>query len=96
MADKAYPSRENCQIVADKNGEPFLHFKENAISAAKGKPAWKISYYGYTDNEKEWMEIYYQREIVEAVFSSIKSTGKLIVFHRYLELPKQFRNTTME
>jgi len=82
MADKAYPSRENCQIVADKNGEPFLHFRGNAIPAAKGKPAWKISYYGYTDNEKEWMEIYYQREIVEAVFSSIKQRWNDFIFSK--------------
>jgi len=76
MADKAYPSRENCQIVDDKNGEPFLHFRENAIPAAKGKPAWKMSYYWYRDNEEEWMAIYHQREIVEAVFSSMKQRWK--------------------
>lgn len=72
MGDKAYPSRDNCQIVADKGGDPYLHFKENATAKAKGKPAWKHSYYEYTENEDEWMDKYHQREIVEAVFSSIK------------------------
>ena len=26
----------NCQAVADKGGEPFLHFKTNATAKAKG------------------------------------------------------------
>jgi transposase len=72
MADKAYPSRDNCQIVADKNGEAYLHFRENTTAASKGKPAWKISYHNYLEHEEEWMETYHKREIVEAVFSSIK------------------------
>ncbi len=70
--DKAYPSRKNCQIVADKGGEPYLLFKDNAGPRAKGYPAWKKSFYKYTENEEEWIEKYNQRQIVEAVFSSIK------------------------
>jgi len=70
--DKAYSSRENCQIVADKKGTPYLCFKSNATGRAKGSQAWKISFHAYTNNPEEWMATYHYRSIVEAVFASIK------------------------
>lgn len=70
--DKAYSSRENCQIVADKKGTPYLCFKSNATGRAKGKSAWKISFHAYTNNPEEWTDTYHYRSIVEAVFASIK------------------------
>ena len=72
MGDGAYSSRENCQLVDDKNGQPFLSFSENATGRAKGCPAWKASFYEFTENEEEWLDEYHDREIVEAVFNSIK------------------------
>jgi transposase len=70
--DKGYSSRKNCQIVADKNGVPYLHFKDNATNKAKGKPAWIISIRAYKKNTEKWLDIYHTRSIVESVFSSIK------------------------
>jgi transposase len=70
--DKGYSSRDNCQIVVDKNGVPYLHFKDNATNKAKGKPAWIISIRAYKKNTKKWLETYHIRSIVESVFSSIK------------------------
>jgi transposase len=72
FGDKAFSSRGNCQIVADKNGVPYLHFKDNATSNAKGKPAWIISFRAYRNNTEEWLSVYHLRSIVESVFSSIK------------------------
>jgi len=72
LGDKAYSSRNNCQIAADKNGVPFLHFKDNVTNYAKGKPAWIISIREYKNNAKEWLSTYHLRSIVESVFSSIK------------------------
>ena len=72
LGDKAYSSRNNCQIAADKNGIPFLHFKDNATNTAKGKPAWIISIREYKNNTEEWLSTYHLRSIVESVFSSIK------------------------
>ncbi|MFW6305735.1 MAG: transposase [Candidatus Saliniplasma sp.] len=80
MADKAYTSRKNCRIVADKNGVPFLHFRENATSSAKGKPAWKISYYQYIDNEEEWIESYHQQKSLKQFFHQSNNGRTILSF----------------
>lgn len=72
FGDKSYSSRKNCQIVADKNGKPYLLFKENATNKAKGKPAWIISIREYKSNKEKWLKIYHLRSIIESVFASIK------------------------
>jgi transposase len=72
FGDKGYSSRNNCQIVADKNGIPYLCFKDNATNKAKGKPAWIISIRAYKNKKEEWLSVYHLRSIVESVFSSIK------------------------
>jgi len=72
FGDKAYSSRNNCQIVADKKGIPYLCFKDNATNYAKGKPAWIISIRSCKRNKEEWLSVYHLRSIVESVFSSIK------------------------
>jgi transposase len=72
FGDKAFSSRNNCQIVVDKNGVPYLLFKDNAKNNAKGKPAWIISIRSYKKNKERWLSVYHLRSIVESVFSSIK------------------------
>ncbi len=72
LADKAYSSRENCTVVHERGGEPYIKFKENATGKAKGSPAWKISFRKYKSDEDAWNEVYHQRSRVESVFSSIK------------------------
>ena len=72
FGDKAYPSRNNYQLVADKNGIPLLCFKDNATNKAKGKPAWIIHIRKYKNDKETWMDTYHLRSIVESVFSSIK------------------------
>jgi transposase len=72
FGDKALSSRRNCQLVADKKGVPYLHFKDNATSKAKGKPAWIISFRAYQKDKEAWLAVYHLRSIVESVFSSIK------------------------
>jgi transposase len=72
FGDKAYPSRRNYQLVVDKNGTPYLCFKENATNKAKGKPAWIIHIRKYKNDKETWLSTYHLRSIVESVFSSIK------------------------
>jgi len=72
FGDKAYPSRSNYQLVADKNGIPYLCFKDNATNKAKGKTAWIINIRKYKNDKETWMNVYHLRSIVESVFSSIK------------------------
>ena len=72
LGDKALSSRNNCQLVADKNGTPYLCFRKNARSNAKGKPAWIISFRAYKNDPETWLAVYHLRSIIESVFSSIK------------------------
>jgi transposase len=72
LGDKAYNSRKNCQLVADRGGIPYLCFKKNVKRIAKGNSAWKISFHNFKRNHEVWMETYHLRSIVESVFSSIK------------------------
>ena len=72
VGDKGYSSRKNCQLVSDKKGTPYLAFKINTTSKAKGYSAWHISFRAYTDNAKKWMTEYHIRSVVESVFASIK------------------------
>ena len=76
FGDKGYSSRGNCQRVADKNGVPYLLFKDNTTSKSKGKPAWIISFRAYRNDTEEWLSVYHLRSIVEGVFSSIKRRWK--------------------
>lgn len=72
LGDIAYSSRVNCQITADKKGIPYLHFKDNVTSKAKGYSAWIISFRSYKKDTEEWLSVYHLRSIIESVFSSIK------------------------
>jgi len=72
FGDKAYSSRRNYQLVVDKNGIPFLCFKDNATNKAKGKPAWIVHIRKYKKDKETWLSAYHFRSIVESVFSSIK------------------------
>jgi len=72
IGDKAYSSRVNCQLVVDKKGKPYLYFKGNVKSTAKGKPAWIISLREFKNDKENWLAVYHLRSIIESVFSSIK------------------------
>ncbi len=72
LGDKALSSRGNCQLVSDKKGVPYLHFRDNATGTAKGKPAWHVSFRAYHQDRRAWLAVYHLRSIVESVFSSIK------------------------
>lgn len=72
IGDKGYSSRKNCQIVADKKGIPYLAFRVNTTTMARGCSAWKISFNAYMDNPENWMTNYHMRSVIESVFASIK------------------------
>lgn len=72
LGDKAYSSRKNCQLVANKGGTPYLCFKTNTTGRSKGYPAWNVSFKLYSSSPERWMGEYHIRSVIEAVFSSIK------------------------
>jgi len=82
LGDKAYSSRANCQLVVDKKGKPYLCFRENATSKAKGKSAWIISLREFKNDKEKWLAIYHLRSIIESVFSSIKRRWGSFLYSR--------------
>ena len=72
LGDKAYSSRVNCQLVADRGGRPYLYFKGNVKNIAKGKPAWTLSIREFKKDRDSWLAVYHLRSIIESVFSSMK------------------------
>jgi transposase len=72
LGDKAFSSRNNCQLIADKNRTPYLCFKKYARSNAKGKSAWIVSFRAHKRDSDAWLAVYHLRSIIESVFSSIK------------------------
>ncbi len=82
LGDKALSSRVNCQLVADKKGVPYLHFRDNATSTARGHPAWLVSFRAYRRDTRAWLAVYHLRSIVESVFSSIKKRWRSYLVSR--------------
>jgi transposase len=72
LGDKALSSRNNCQLVSNKKGTPYLCFRKNSRSISKGYPAWIISFRAYKNDTEAWLSVYHLRSIIESVFSSIK------------------------
>ncbi len=72
LGDKAYCSRANCQLVADKHGTPYLSFRENAVRRPRRSLAWVISFRAWKRDPEGWLVIYHLRSIIESVFSSMK------------------------
>jgi len=72
LGDSAYASRKNCDIVVEKDGEPYLKFKANATGRSRGSIAWKTSFGKYRHDPEAWLAEYHLRSIVESVFGSMK------------------------
>jgi transposase len=59
--------------VADKNGMPFLAWKNNAKPVhGSGDPLWTRMYHFYAFNQAWFNEHYHKRSNVETTFSMIK------------------------
>ena len=68
--------------MVDKKGKPYLYFKENVTSKARGKSAWIISLREFKNDKEKWLAIYHLRSIIESVFSSIKRGWGIFLYSR--------------
>lgn len=71
-ADKAYSSRKNLQLIADKGATPYVPFKSNALEPEKDS-IWKKMYHYYHFNRETFLEHYHKRSNSESTFSMIKA-----------------------
>lgn len=72
MADKAYSSRRNFEIISELNALPIIPFKSNASGKKNGCPIWSAMYNFFNNNQIEFKYHYGQRAQSESTFSQIK------------------------
>ena len=70
-ADAAYLSYENCEMVGQAGGTPFILPKSNTTAASGGLMA--TMYHLYCLNRDEFLKHYHKRSNVETTFSMVKA-----------------------
>ena len=72
VADKAYLSRENLELVERLGGEVFVPFKSNSVTGEAGSVLERLFFY-YQFRRAEFLTHYHQRSNAESTFSMIKA-----------------------
>jgi len=72
VADAAYSSRLNHEIVNRLGGTAYIPFKSNATGNTKGSKIWKQAYHYFQLHREEFLENYHIRSNAETTFSAIK------------------------
>lgn len=71
-ADKGYMSRDVIDEIYDLGAKPFIPFKSNAVTRARGARHWKKAFYYFHLQQDEFYSKYHKRSNVEATFGAIK------------------------
>ncbi|MBX9579142.1 MAG: transposase [Gemmataceae bacterium] len=71
VADKAYLSNDNLELVDDLGGVPYIPFKVNSTPGAPGS-VWERMYHTFGLRRDEFLKHYHQRSNVESAFSMVK------------------------
>jgi transposase len=72
VADAGYLSRDNCVLVGERKGKPYIWPKKNVTSKPKNAVEWKVMVKCFQKHKGAFKRAYHCRSFVEAVFSSIK------------------------
>lgn len=72
VADAGYLSRENCVLVGERKGKPYIWVKKNCTKKPKNAVEWKVMVNCFIKHKGAFKKAYHCRSFVEAVFSSIK------------------------
>ncbi|TES83441.1 MAG: IS5 family transposase [Hadesarchaea archaeon] len=92
LADSAYDSRENFNLLETKGIEPGIRIKHGASGKARGSWARRHAALEFLKNEKKWKQKvgYGRRWTAEGTFSNVKRTfGEFVV-------AKKFKNMVQE
>lgn len=71
-ADSGYLSVNNCWVIKEKGGTPYIRPKKTTTGRQKNGRAFTEMIEQYKENKEKWMKKYHQRSNIEAVFSSLK------------------------
>lgn len=70
--DRAYLSRENCNLIAKKGRTPYIKPKSSTRVKARGSQAWRSMIRLYRADREEFDKHYHKRSIAEVPYSVIK------------------------
>ena len=71
-ADSGYLSVNNCWVIKEKGGIPYIRPKKTTTGKRNNGSAFTEMIEHYCENTDEWMKKYHQRSNIEAVFSALK------------------------
>jgi transposase len=72
MADKAYLSHQNLELMHQLGGRAYIPFKVNSAPGLAGS-LWEKSYNYFMFRREEFEKHYHQRSLVESTFSMVKA-----------------------
>jgi len=72
LADKAYLSRRNLDLVKKLGAMPYIPFKKNCTGNARGSKMWAMLYKMFTEQYLTFATEYHQRSNIETAWSMIK------------------------
>lgn len=72
VADKAYSSRKNHDIVGELGGKVYIPFKERSTGQSRGSFLWTKAFHYFQFHRDEFDEHYHKRSNVESTFAAIK------------------------
>ncbi len=73
VADSAYASRRNYEVIDELGGIGYIPFRANITGKARGSMIWKRAFLFFQNHEAEFMEHYHKRSNVETTFMAIKT-----------------------
>jgi transposase len=71
-ADSGYLSVNNCWVIIEKGGIPYIRPKKTTTGKRNNGRAFTEMIERYNENKEKWMKKYHQRSNIEAVFSALK------------------------
>lgn len=72
VADKAYLSHENLELIEAIGGTAYVPFKINSIPGMAGT-VWEKMFFYYNLNKQEFLDHYHRRSNAESAFSMVKA-----------------------
>ncbi|MBI2110247.1 transposase [Candidatus Woesearchaeota archaeon] len=70
--DKAYSGRKNLETASEVGAIPYIVFKSNARTRARGSEIWRKMKIYFDEHKEEFMQHYHKRSNAETVFHMIK------------------------
>lgn len=73
MADKAYSSHRNLELITDRGATPYVPFRQTFKAGKDASTVWSKLWHYYHLNREEFLTHYHLRSNVESTFASIKT-----------------------